>query len=176
MSKKLTFRNAVRRSQRGFLNLQPLFNLLFRGSWKLTLKIKKLDSAAIIPSYGTEGAACFDLSSLTEGVVEPGSATAFKTGLSVEIPPGWVMMIYSRSGHGFKNGVRLSNVVGVIDSDYRGEVAVKLHNDSKEPFTVKVGDRIAQAMLERVERVTFLEVDGLSSTERGVGGFGSTGR
>ena len=142
----------------------------------LNVKIKKLAPAAITPTYKTIGAACFDISSLTAGVVEPGSSTAFKTGLFVEIPDGWVMKIYSRSGHGFNNGIRLANVVGVIDSDYRGELAVKLHNDGTKAFSVNVGDRIAQGMLERVEQVTFLEVDELSETARGTGGFGSTGK
>lgn len=85
------------------------------------------------------------------------------------------MMVYSRSGHGFKSDVRLANCVGVIDSDYRGEVKVKLTNDGNEYMQVNEGDRIAQAMIIPVEQVKFIEVAELSDTERGTGGFGSTG-
>lgn len=85
------------------------------------------------------------------------------------------MLIYSRSGHGFKHGVRLANAVGVIDSDYRGEVQVKLVNDGGMPFYVNKGDRIAQAMLVPVQQFQLAEVEDLSETARGAGGFGSTG-
>lgn len=139
------------------------------------LKMKRLHPAAIVPSYATDGSACFDLSTVDSGTIEPGSRASFALGWSVEIPRGWVLKIYSRSGHGFKNGVRLCNIVGIIDSDYRGPLLVGLHNDDKVAFTVKAGDRIAQAMLERVETFTFEEVETLSDTERGSGGFGSTG-
>lgn len=128
-----------------------------------------------MPAYATAGAACFDLHAMHEGWVPAGGATSFQTGLAVEIPPGHAMLIYSRSGHGFKRGVRLVNSVGVIDSDYRGEIAVKLHNDSPLDFYFERGDRIAQAMVVPVPRVELLRVDELSDTERGAGGFGSTG-
>lgn len=148
----------------------------------MNLNIKKLHPDAIVPAYASDGAACFDLHSLIDSccsvadcTVDPGEAIIIDTGLAFEIPRGWVMKIYSRSGHGFKNGIRLVNAVGVIDSDYRGHVKVGLHNDSDEPFVVCHGDRIAQAMLERAERVLFTVVDELSETERGAGGFGSTG-
>ena len=99
----------------------------------------------------------------------------FATDLAFEVPPGWVMKLYSRSGHGFKHGVRLANTTGIIDSDYRGHVPVMLTNDSGVAFYVAFGDRVAQAMLERVEQVEFEPVDVLSETVRGAGGFGSTG-
>src|SRR5690606_31957211 len=101
----------------------------------------------------------------------------FRTGLSFEIPEGFAMMVYSRSGHGFKEDVRLSNVVGVIDSDFRGELMIKLACDRENwGMSVNAGDRIAQGMVIPVERVVFEEVDSLSDTERGEGGLGSSGR
>ena len=153
----------------------------------MKLNVKALHPDAIVPQYATVGAACFDLHALMEKAwvegpeasaqVNPGTPTVIRTGLAFEIPDGYVMLIFSRSGHGFKNDIRLANCVGVIDSDYRGEVQVKLTNDNSEGnfLTVKHGDRIAQAMIVPVERVELVQVDDLSSTERGEGGFGSTG-
>lgn len=141
----------------------------------MKVKIKKLHPDAEIPEYATDGAACFDLRALESGVVSADYAATFRTGLAFEIPPGHVMRVYSRSGHGFKDGVRLANCVGVIDSDYRGEVMVRLHCDGLSGIAVGKGDRIAQAIVERIERVEFEEVDELSETARGTGGFGSTG-
>lgn len=150
------------------------------------LKVKRLHPEAVIPKYATAGAACFDLHALLESPnalaygerVESGAgaATVFRTGLAFEVPPGWVMLIFSRSGHGFKNSVRLSNCVGVIDSDYRGEVQVKLKADEFGGLTVHHGDRIAQAMLVQVPQVQLVDVNELSHTERGTAGFGSTGK
>jgi dUTP pyrophosphatase len=143
-----------------------------------TLKVKRLDPRAFIPQYQTPGAACFDLHAVlpehSQVIVYEGAPAVFDTGLAFEIPPGWVLKVYSRSGHGFKQDVRLANAVGVIDSDYVGEVKVKLTADPHGEMTVKHGDRIAQAMLEPAERVTFIEVDTLSDTQRGANGFGST--
>ena len=138
----------------------------------MQLKIKKLHPDAVLPTYATPGAACFDLyaSSIQRNDV-------FGTGIAVEVPPGYAMKVYSRSGHGFKYGARLANCVGIIDSDFRGEVMVKLafDNDRLPLPTIRVGDRIAQAMIEPAPQVEFVEVDELSDTERGTGGFGSTG-
>ena len=141
----------------------------------MKLKVKRLSSLATLPTYATEGSACFDLRAVHNGVVKPGCAMEFATDLAFEVPPGWVMKLYSRSGHGFKHGVRLANTTGIIDSDYRGHVPVMLSNDSGVAFYVAFGDRVAQAMLERVEPVEFEEADALSDTARGMGGFGSTG-
>lgn len=138
--------------------------------------VKKLDEEAKIPQYATDGAACFDIAALDSGVVYSGCAKQFRTGLAFEIPEDHVMLIFSRSGHGFKNGVRLSNCVGVIDSDYRGELGVKLHNEGDfKSLEVNPGDRIAQGMIIKYDRVQFEELTELSTTERGDGGFGSTG-
>jgi dUTP pyrophosphatase len=143
----------------------------------IKLKIKKLTSDAFTPKYATDGAAAFDLHAINlppdGSVITAGSPVVLHTGLSFEIPHGWVMLVNSRSGHGFKNDVRLANCQGVIDSDYRGEVMVKLSADQK-PFTVHNGDRIAQAMILQCPQVEFEEVEELSNTERGAGGFGST--
>lgn len=141
----------------------------------MNINIVKTHPSAQIPQYATSGAACFDLSCIDGGTVAHGSCLTFDTGLQFEVPEGYVMMIYSRSGHGFKHGVRLVNAVGVVDSDYRGNTMVKLHNDSTQPFTVAAGDRIAQAMIIPVFTVGFTVCEQLSDTVRGTGGFGSTG-
>jgi dUTP pyrophosphatase len=152
----------------------------------LKIKIMKLHPAAIVPCYATDGAACFDLHALgaewtdiakRDGIkIEPSSGHVFRTGLAFEIPPGWAMLIYSRSGHGFKGNTRLANCVGVIDADYRGEVHVKLVADGYGGIRVFDGDRIAQAKLIETPRVEFEIVEALSETARGTGGFGSTGQ
>lgn len=137
-----------------------------------TLKVKRLHPEAKLPVYATEGASCFDLSTLRGGHVD--NAMTFPTGLAFEVPTGHVMLVFSRSGQGFNHDVRLANCVGVIDSDYRGEVKVKLTAD-RGAFNVMQGDRIAQAMVLPIQQFAFEEVDELSSSERGTGGFGSTG-
>lgn len=139
------------------------------------LKIKRLHPDAIIPRYATAGAACLDLHTVSADTVAPGMACELRTGLAVELPANHVMLVYSRSGHGFKYGVRLANCTGVIDSDYRGEIIVKLRNDGTAPLQFEKGDRIAQAMVLPVPSVELIEADELSTTERGAGGFGSTG-
>lgn len=141
------------------------------------INVKKLNPEAKLPTYGSAGAACFDLYCLSGGVVRNGSPVAFPTGLVFEIPEDHVMLLYSRSGHGFNHGVRLANCTGIIDSDYRGELVVKLTCDSTlTSFTVEAGDRIAQAMIIPVTRCHFQQVEELASTVRGSGGFGSTGK
>jgi dUTP pyrophosphatase len=155
---------------------------------KNTLKVKRLHKNALLPKYQTAGAACFDLHAATvAGMSEIGSNVydghplTCGTGLSFEVPEGYVMLVFSRSGHGFKNQVRLSNCVGVVDSDYRGEVLVQLVSDANDddlahvPMYVEQGDRIAQAMLMPVEQWAIEEVSELSDTERGANGLGSTG-
>lgn len=143
----------------------------------MRLRVKKLHKDAIIPEYATYGAACFDLHAISDGPVDlyENCSAQFKTGLSFEVPENHVMLVFSRSGHGFKSGVRLSNCTGVIDSDYRGEVQVKLIKDTPGILSISNGDRIAQAMIIPVDKVDFEEVDELSDTIRGTGGFGSTG-
>lgn len=144
----------------------------------IDLKVHRLCPYALLPTYATDGSACFDLYALLDSpvTVKAGKNTRIQTGLAFEIPKGWVMLVFSRSGHGFKNGVRLSNSVGVIDSDYRGELLVSLEAEyGHGHLTVEDGDRIAQAMLVPSYRVQMIEVDLLSETARGSGGFGSSG-
>jgi dUTP pyrophosphatase len=149
----------------------------------MQVKIKKLNSDAIVPKYATAGAACFDIHTNESGVVTTSDPVVFSTGLSFEVPEGYVMLVFSRSGHGFKNNTRLSNCVGVIDSDYRGELKVKLNMDlymkgrsiHMDSLKVEKGDRIAQAMLVPYPKVELIETQELSDTERGTGGLGSTG-
>lgn len=146
----------------------------FIGGKQVKVKIKKLHPNAKMPTYATDGSACFDLyaaEACYHGLGEREENTRFKTGLAFEIPENHVMLIYSRSGHGFKERSTLINSVGVIDSDYRGEVSVKMNKSIK----AGVGDRIAQAMIIPVESVSFELVDELTNTERGAGGFGSSG-
>lgn len=147
---------------------------------RMPLRIKRLSPEAKPPARATEGAACFDLHAVVPPdiafqVAHPGKRIVVDTGLAFEVPPGFVMKVYSRSGHGFKSGVRLANAVGIIDADFRGPVKVALVNDGDEPFMVRHGDRIAQAMLVELPTVEIIEVDELSDTARGTGGLGSTG-
>jgi dUTP pyrophosphatase len=114
-------------------------------------------------------------------IVYEGAPLVCGTGLAFDIPPGHVMLVFSRSGHGFKHDIRLANCTGIIDATYRGEVMVKLTCDAPDddvspPYKVNPGDRIAQAMVLPVARVLFTVVDELSETERGAGGFGSSGK
>lgn len=150
------------------------------GDLRPTLNVKRLHPDARLPTYGSDGAACFDLYAVGDFRAHPNDqhAAIFRTGLAVEVPAGCALMIYSRSGHGFNDAIRLSNCVGVIDSDYRGEIQVALRFDASGEHRsrkVRTGDRIAQAMLVRAPQWAFNEVDELGSTARGAGGLGSTG-
>lgn len=142
----------------------------------LPVKIKLLSQSAKVPTYGSEGAACFDLYAADTVAVAPGRAATVKTDVAFEVPEGYALMIYSRSGMGFKHGVRLGNCTGIVDSDFRGHVPVRLHNDGREVYVVTLGERVAQAMIVPVPRVEFQVVDDLSATVRGENGFGSTGK
>jgi dUTP pyrophosphatase len=140
------------------------------------LKIKKLYENATIPSYGSACAAGADLYSCEgEMTFEPGETKMVHTGIAMEIPDGYVGLIYARSGIATKRGLAPSNKVGVIDSDYRGEIMVSLHNHSNKTATIEAGERIAQIVITPYLTVNFIEVDSLDATQRGTGGFGSTG-
>lgn len=139
----------------------------------MKLKAKRLHEKAVIPKYATDYAACFDLVAASRKIT--GDTATYGIGLAFEVPKGHVMLIYSRSGHGFNDGLRLSNCTGVIDADYRGEVKVKLQSDQPLPWWPEVGDRVAQAMLVKLPAIELEEVEELSETNRGQGGFGSTG-
>ena len=141
----------------------------------MQVKFKKTDERAKMPTMATVGAACFDLFAADVVTTEP-NAVVYNTGLQFEIPQGHVMMIYSRSGHGFNKGITLANGTGVIDSDYRGDIKVKLVSSVTHSAQFpQVGERIAQAMILPVPLVGFYMTAKLSQTQRGEGGFGSTG-
>ena len=141
------------------------------------VSIKKLDESAKIPTYGTEFSGGADLYAvLDEDVVIKSGCTVFvKTGLAMEIPYGYVGLIYARSGLACKKGLAPANKVGVVDADYRGEVMVALHNHSLEDITIGNGERIAQLVITPYFRADFEVVTELEGTVRGTGGFGSTG-
>ena len=142
----------------------------------MDLKIKKLSDNAVIPTYGSEYAAGADLYSCEgELTFEPGETKLVHTGLAMEIPVGYVGLIYARSGIATKRGLAPANKVGVIDSDYRGEIMVALHNHSNESQTIAASERIAQIVITPFLTVNYIESETLDETDRGVGGFGSTG-
>lgn len=158
-----------------------------------TVKFKKLHEAAVIPQKATVGSAGFDFvavgykTQFDEEWFRPGSYPVniaiapnmrlfVKTGLAVEVPEEHVLMIYARSGLATKNGIVLGNCVGVVDSDYRGEIMIALVNQSSKPYVVKNGERVAQGVIHRIPAIEIVEAAELTHTERGVGGFGSTGR
>lgn len=143
----------------------------------MKIKIKKITPDAIIPTRGSEEAAGVDLYSNEEFsiILYPGKSAMIHTGICVEIPNGYVGLVYPRSGLASKQGLRLSNCVGVVDSDYRGEIMLSVYNDSDERQVVKNKERIAQLVIAPYETVSFEVVDELSRSGRGEGGFGSTG-
>ena len=127
-----------------------------------------------LPDYGSASAAGADLRASEALVIPPGGRAAVPTGLRLEIPPGHVGLVWPRSGLAVRHGI--DTLAGVIDSDYRGEVKVVLVNHGDEPFAIAPGDRVAQLLVQPVERVRFQAADDVAETERGSGGFGSTGR
>lgn len=144
----------------------------------MKIKIKKLDENAKIPTYGTKFSAGADLHACTKDIVmiRPGETKFVSTGLAMEIPHGIVGLIYARSGLACKKGLAPANKVGVIDPDYRGEIMVAIHNHSKvHTSEICNGDRIAQMVFAPYVFADFHEIQNLEDTERGDGGFGSTG-
>lgn len=146
---------------------------------KVTLKVKRLPHCKDMPRYATPGSAGMDLTAAISEpyILKPGDRYAMPTGIIIEVPPGFEGQVRPRSGLAFKAGISLTNCVGTIDSDYRGEVKVLLINHGKAAYTFEPGERIAQLLVAPVPQVDLIEVDELSDTEeRGAGGFGSTGR
>lgn len=139
--------------------------------------IKKLRDNAILPTYGSAFAAGADLYACLEAPIalQPGETAFIPTGLAMEIPAGFAGLVYARSGLASKKGLAPANKVGVIDSDYRGECTVALLNHGSVPQIIEPGDRIAQLVITPCLQVRFQEVETLSDTQRGAGGFGSTG-
>jgi len=144
---------------------------------KLTINIIKLKENAIIPSYQTEQAAGMDLHACIDEpiIIQPLKRLMIPTGFAIELPVGYEAQIRARSGMSIKYGITMVNGIGTIDADYRGEIGVLVINLSDVPFTVEPDMRIAQMVIARYECVDFQEVDSMSQTERGTGGFGSTG-
>ncbi len=141
------------------------------------IAVKRLREGAKLPAFGSEGAAGADLCACLDApiTIQPGQTAFIPTGLAMMLPDGHVGLVCARSGLACKSGIAPANKVGVIDSDYRGEFIVALHNHSQSPYTVNHGDRIAQLLVIPVLHTTFFETDVLSETVRGEGGFGSTG-
>ena len=143
-----------------------------------TIRVKKLNSKAKLPTYGSAEAAGADLyACLDEAVtIHPGDSAWIPTGIALEVPKGCAGLIYARSSMGVKRGLAPANKVGVIDSDYRGEIRVVLLNHGKTTQIVENGERVAQFVITPVLTPGFEEVDELTDTDRGSGGFGSTGK
>ena len=164
----------------------------------LEVKIQKLDPNAIIPTRGSSSAAGYDLYALNSETIEGGETKLIHTGIAVEIPEGYFGAIYARSGLATKRGLAPANCVGVVDSDYRGEIMVALHNSNqavivyKSPLdsdtvyfqpgannfatsSIEKGERVAQLVIQKYEEINFVECEGLEETARGKGGFGSSG-
>ena len=143
----------------------------------MKVKVKKLTDSAIIPTFGSVASAGGDLYNAGDDIIiAPSQTVLVGTGLAVEIPDGYVGLVYARSGLATKSGLAPANKVGVIDSDYRGEVKVALFNHSNEVRTIAKGERVAQMVIAPYLKVEYEEVEELSTTQRGEGGFGSTGK
>lgn len=143
----------------------------------MKLGVYKLDHRATVPEFKTEQAACFDIVAIDREIHR--AAAIYSTGLAFEIPAGYCLEIFSRSGHGFNEDLRLVNSVGVIDADYKGELKVKLAYDGPaylRPSWPMVGDRVAQGRLKKLVKTDIVEVFEQTETERGAGAFGSTGK
>lgn len=149
----------------GFLRLAP----------RIGIQLVRSHFDSKVPKQGTEGSAGFDLHSVEDGCIAAGQTSIVSTGLSMAIPLNFVGLICSRSGLAAKSSVFVLNAPGVIDSDYRGEIKLILMNAGPTSYTYCEGDRLAQIMFVRHEQVKFIEVVGLDETDRGYGGFGSTG-
>jgi dUTP pyrophosphatase len=142
----------------------------------MTLRVRRVDDRARLPTRAYPGDAGLDLYALEHGVLGPGERASIRTGVAVEIPDGQAGLVLPRSGLAARHGIALVNAPGLIDSGYRGEVRVLLLNTDREaPFTFAGGERIAQLVLVRIETPEVIEAEGLAVSERGTGGFGSSG-
>ncbi len=141
-----------------------------------TVKFKKLHDDAKIPEYQTKGSAGFDLASLESVIIYSKQVRIVSTGLALEIPQGYELQIRPRSGTSVKTKLRIANAPGTIDSDYRGEIGLIIENTGDDFCKIEAGERIAQGVLSRVQQARFEQIEELSVTERGEGGFGSTGK
>lgn len=142
----------------------------------MVVKVKKMKENAIVPHYATSGSAAMDLCSCEAKDIRPGETVFFDTGLAWEIPSGFVGLVYARSGLACKQGLTLANGVGVIDSDFRDSVKVALYNQSNQIKTISAGERLAQMIITEYPHIVLEETDELNCTDRGFGGFGSSGK
>lgn len=142
------------------------------------IRVKKLKENAILPTYGTQQAAGADLYACIDQAVtiQPGTSAFIPTGIALEVPAGCAGLIYARSGMACKQGLAPANKVGVVDSDYRGEITVVLHNHSQVAQTIENGQRVAQFLITPVYTPSYVEAEDLTDTCRSSGGFGSTGK
>lgn len=141
----------------------------------MTLSFKRINPDAVLPSYAHPGDAGMDLRSVDDAVIPPGGRALVHTGLVVNLPPAYEAQVRPRSGLALKSGVTVLNTPGTIDAGYRGEIGVILANFGAEPFAVRKGDRIAQMVVAPVTFAEIVETDSIDETDRGAGGFGSTG-
>lgn len=143
----------------------------------IDVKIKYLSDKATEPKYATDGSLGMDLAAALDEpvVVKPGERVAVPTGLAIQIPDGWGAFVFPRSGLSLRSGITMCNCVGVIDTDYTGELKAAVINVSDKDFTINSGDRIAQLVFLPVEKARLVSAESLDDTERGIGGFGSTG-
>lgn len=140
----------------------------------LTIKVKRLTPDAKLPAYARSGDAGFDLFAPTDVTLAPGERKGIPSGLAMELPEGYVGLIWDKSGLSIRSGLKTFG--GVLDSGYRGEIVIGMMNLSDEPYTFEKGHKIAQMLIQKVEQAEILEADELSETERGEGGLGSTGK
>jgi dUTP pyrophosphatase len=139
--------------------------------------IKRLDESVPLPSYAKAGDAGADLATRIDFTIQPGERMLVPTGISIALPNGYVALVHPRSGLAIKHGISMVNTPGTVDAGYRGELQVILINhDLTQPVSFKKGDRIAQLVIQKVERAQFVEVENLPGSERSAGGFGSTGK
>lgn len=149
---------------------------MMSGADKVTVSIKRLDTCVELPTYAYEGDAGLDLRASEDVVLAPHERKLVSTGLAIAIPEGYAGFVQPRSGLALRIGLSMANTPGLIDSHYRGELKVIAINlDATKPIRIRRGDRIAQLVIQRVPVVQLIEVDELDSTDRGVGGFGSSG-
>ena len=144
----------------------------------MIVRFKKLRPGAQVPTYGSAGAAGADLRACLDApvTIQPGETKMLPLGVAVEIPEGYVGLAYARSGLASKRGIAPANKVGVIDSDFRGELMAALHNHGAQPQVIEPGDRVLQLVITPCVQAEFVEADDLTGTERGAGGWGSTGK
>ena len=143
---------------------------------KPIVKFKKLDEKAKQPEYGSENANGADLFALNDHVIDPGKTVKIQTGIALELNDDYAGFIMARSGMACNRGLAPANKVGLIDTDYRGEIIVALHNHGEQTQIIESGDKVAQLVIIKLPQANFIEVEDLDKTERGDGGFGSTGK